>query len=94
MRYKTDEWQGHHRANFILLSPSLAKGFIQICLDGVKEVCGIDVVLIQLDTEKARQGTADQKIQCHSWATKAIIQSATFIVFFIIIINELSSLTH
>ena len=36
---------------YILLSPSLAEGFLQVCLDGVEEVRGVDVVLVQLDTE-------------------------------------------
>ncbi len=44
----------HLQANYILSSPSLAEGFIQICFDGVEEVCSIDIVLVQLDTEKAR----------------------------------------
>lgn len=81
MRYKTDEWHCHLQANFILLSPSFAEGFIQICLDGVEEVCSIDVVLIQLDTEKARRDKADQKIKYHTLENKATILSVTFIVF-------------
>lgn len=32
-------------------SPLLAKGFFQIILDGVEEVCGIHIVLVQLHTE-------------------------------------------
>lgn len=55
MRYKTDEWRSHLLANFIAPSPSLAEGFVQVCLDGVEEVCGVDVVLVQLDTEDKKQ---------------------------------------
>lgn len=73
MRYKkTEEWHCHLQADFILSSPSLAEGFIQICLDGIEEVCSIDVVLVQLDTEKARQDRADQKIQHKALENKAI----------------------
>lgn len=63
MRYKTDEWHSPLLANFITLSPSLAEGFVQIRLDGVKEVCSIDVVLVQLDTEKKRGEKAEEKTQ-------------------------------
>lgn len=44
-------------------SPSLAEGFVQIRLDGVKEVCSIDIVLVQLDTEKKRGEKAEEKTQ-------------------------------
>lgn len=61
MRYKTDERHCHLLANFITLSPSLAEGFVQICLDGVEEVCSIDIVLVQFDTEKKRREKAERK---------------------------------
>lgn len=61
MRYKTDEWQSHLLANFITVSPSLAEGFVQIGFDGVEEVCGIDVVLIQLDAVGRGRGEAEEK---------------------------------
>lgn len=57
----------HLLANFTAPSPSLAEGFVQIRLDGVEEVCGIDVVLVQLDTEgrrkkaEVKRGTALRK---------------------------------
>lgn len=56
MRYKNSdfEWLCHLLISFFL-SPSLAQSFIQICLDGVQEVRGIDVMLVQLDTAEKRQ---------------------------------------
>lgn len=59
MRYK-NRWVtllGFFLTNFILLSPSLAQSFIQICPNGVQEVGGIDVVLVKLDAEERDKNT-------------------------------------
>lgn len=60
MRYKTDERRSHLLANFIAPSASLAEGLVQIRLDGVEEVRGIDVVLVQLDTEGRRKSRTEK----------------------------------
>lgn len=82
MRYKK-EVHRHLQANYILSSPSLAEGFIQICLDGVEEVGSIDIVLVQLDTEGARQDRADQKIQYHTSGNKTGAIKSIFVIFII-----------
>lgn len=57
MRYKNSDRVTLRSSNFILFKSftSLAQSFIQICLDGVQEVRGIDVMLVQLDTAEKRQ---------------------------------------
>lgn len=44
MRYKkTDALRGVRAC-----CPSFAQSLVQVCLDGIQEVCGVDVMLIQL----------------------------------------------
>lgn len=65
---------------YSLSSPSLAEGLIQVCLDGVEEVCGVDVMLVQLDTEKARQDRGDQENREHTLKNKTIKPQTPIII--------------
>ena len=63
MRYKNRTRVCHFQASWTLSSPSLAEGFVQIVLDGVQEVCGVDVMLVQFAAEKTRQDKGYQNTE-------------------------------